>query len=561
MIGKAWLKCSVMGLRRISRLFGAVLFIHSLSRGLLLSEPLDPSRDSGLVLRNMRKKAVALVDHAAGRWLARMEEDAERRAGTVARLRRLFAFSAVGFLVVPALFSLVFSPAIALPIGAALVLALYLAAAALLIAFSRPARGAASLSAQAGDDDLVAASQVPGLVLTINENGLVERVSGRDLETFPSDLQACKGHVFAEYVYVSDRIELMQAFDLLRQGEEKSSVELRFETGAKSRQAQFIHARMEMTAIRNAAGRLRRVVAQLSDVTEMELLRRDVARKAAEAESANDAKSRFLAAVSHELRTPLNAVLGFSDILAGEYFGRLENDRQREYVGLIRQSGAHLLSVVNTMLDMSKLEAGRYELMMESFPIGETISSCEAMLGLQAKEKGLTLTSRIQRGIGEISADQRAIRQVLINLAGNAIKFTDAGGVVSIDAAREGRMLKLTVSDTGIGIASDKIELLGQPFMQVQNEYTRRYEGTGLGLSLVKGLVALHGGTFAITSQPGAGTVVTIMLPADGSGMAGGENAETECMVEFPPRIKRLGEMAAIMKKDGDDGPAKAKIA
>ncbi|MGQ2949233.1 MAG: sensor histidine kinase [Agrobacterium sp.] len=509
----------------------------------------------------MREKAVALVDHAAGRWLARMEEDAERRAGTIARLRRLIAFGAVGLLVVPALFSLVFSPAIALPIGAALVLALFLSAAAVSIAFSRPLHGSASSSAPAADDDLVAASQVPGLVLTINENGLVERVSGRDREKFPAELQACKDHVFAEYVYVSDRIELMQAFDLLRQGEDKASAELRFETGAKSRPAQFMHARIEMTAIRSAAGRLRRVVAQLSDVTEVELLRRDVARKAAEAESANDAKSRFLAAVSHELRTPLNAVLGFSDILAGEYFGRLENDRQREYVGLIRQSGAHLLSVVNTMLDMSKLEAGRYELLMESFPIAETISSCEAMLGLQAKEKGLTLTSRIQRGIGEISADQRAIRQVLINLAGNAIKFTDAGGVVSIDAAREGKMLKLTVSDTGIGIASDKIDLLGQPFMQVQNEYTRRYEGTGLGLSLVKGLVALHGGTFVIASQPGEGTVVTIMLPADGSGMAGGEDAETERMVEFPPRIRQLGEMAAIMKKDGDDGPAKAKIA
>lgn len=509
----------------------------------------------------MREKAVALVDHAAGRWLARMEEDAERRAGTIARLRRLIAFGAVGLLVVPALFSLVFSPAIALPIGAALVLALFLSAAAVSIAFSRPLHGSASSSAPAADDDLVAASQVPGLVLTINENGLVERVSGRDREKFPAELQACKDHVFAEYVYVSDRIELMQAFDLLRQGEDKASAELRFETGAKSRPAQFMHARIEMTAIRSTAGRLRRVVAQLSDVTEIELLRRDVARKAAEAESANDAKSRFLAAVSHELRTPLNAVLGFSDILAGEYFGRLENDRQREYVGLIRQSGAHLLSVVNTMLDMSKLEAGRYELLMESFPIAETISSCEAMLGLQAKEKGLTLTSRIQRGIGEISADQRAIRQVLINLAGNAIKFTDAGGVVSIDAAREGKMLKLTVSDTGIGIASDKIDLLGQPFMQVQNEYTRRYEGTGLGLSLVKGLVALHGGTFVIASQPGEGTVVTIMLPADGSGMAGGEDAETERMVEFPPRIRQLGEIAAIMKKDGDDGPAKAKIA
>ena len=330
----------------------------------------------------MREKAVALVDHAAGRWLARMEEDAERRAGTIARLRRLIAFGAVGLLVVPALFSLVFSPAIALPIGAALVLALFLSAAAVSIAFSRPLHDSASSSAPAADDDLVAASQVPGLVLTINENGLVERVSGRDREKFPAELQACKDHVFAEYVYVSDRIELMQAFDLLRQGEDKASAELRFETGAKSRPAQFMHARIEMTAIRSTAGRLRRVVAQLSDVTEIELLRRDVARKAAEAESANDAKSRFLAAVSHELRTPLNAVLGFSDILAGEYFGRLENDRQREYVGLIRQSGAHLLSVVNTMLDMSKLEAGRYELLMESFPISETIASCEAMLGL-----------------------------------------------------------------------------------------------------------------------------------------------------------------------------------
>ncbi len=122
----------------------------------------------------------------------------------------------------------------------------------------------------------------------------------------------------------------------------------------------------------------------------MQQLREEADRKAAEAESANDAKSRFLAAVSHELRTPLNAILGFSDILSGEYFGKLENNRQREYVGLIRQSGAHLLSVVNTMLDMSKIEAGRYELLLEPFPIAASIGACEAMLALQAKEKGLT---------------------------------------------------------------------------------------------------------------------------------------------------------------------------
>jgi cell cycle sensor histidine kinase DivJ len=185
------------------------------------------------------------------------------------------------------------------------------------------------------------------------------------------------------------------------------------------------------------------------------------------------------------------------------------------------------------------------------------------MLGLQAKQKGLTLTSRIQRDIGEVVADQRAIQQVLINLAGNAIKFTESGGVVSMDAALEGTTLKLTVSDTGIGIAEDKIALLGQPFMQVQNEYSRRYEGTGLGLSLVKGLVELHGGSFAISSRAGEGTVVTILLPADGSGyVSAADRDEADGLVEFPPRLKQHAPSAEMMtKKDVADGRAKAKIA
>src|SRR5690606_20275520 len=139
---------------------------------------------------------------------------------------------------------------------------------------------------------------------------------------------------------------------------------------------------------------------------------------------------------------------------------------------------------------------------------------------LQAREKGVALTSRVPRALGEAVADQRAIQQILINLVGNAIKFTDRGGVVTIDAAREGRDLLLVVSDTGIGIPADKLDAIGQPFMQVQNEYTRKYEGTGLGLSLVKGLVALHGGSFTIRSQPGEGTVIAVRVPADGSGIA-----------------------------------------
>ncbi len=513
------------------------------------------------VLRNITEKAIALIDHATGMWLSRMEEDASVRTATVHALRRLVAFGLTALFVVPAVFCLAFSVSVALPLGVATVIAVFLAAAASLIAFRKPLKLEEVAAAPA--QNMVLASQVPGLLLVFDEHGVVKSVSGRDLKQFPVHFQSCTGHLFAELVHVSDRIGLMQAFDALRQGNDNAIADLRFENAIAARQTQFIHARMDITAERDRFGRLTSVIGQLRDVTEKELLRNEVARKAAEAESANDAKSRFLAAVSHELRTPLNAVLGFSDILAGEYFGKLENDRQREYVSLIRQSGAHLLSVVNTMLDMSKLEAGRYELLMEPFRIADAIATCEGMLGLQARQKGLTLTSRIQRDIGEVVADQRAIQQVLINLAGNAIKFTESGGVVSMDASLEGRMLKLTVSDTGIGIEADKIAFLGQPFMQVQNEYTRRYEGTGLGLSLVKGLVELHGGSFAISSRAGEGTVVTILLPADGSGQTNGTDGDVgRGPVEFPPRLKQQAAGAVkMMKEDVADGRAKAKIA
>ena len=162
------------------------------------------------------------------------------------------------------------------------------------------------------------------------------------------------------------------------------------------------------------------------------------------------------------------------------------------------------------------------------------------MLGLQARAKGVQLTSRIARSVGEVNADQRSVQQILINLVGNAIKFTDQGGLVTIDAETSGGDLKLIVSDTGIGIADDKLGLLGQPFVQIQNDYTRKYEGTGLGLSLVKGLVALHGGRFDMRSRPGEGTVVTITLSLDGSGIRSIEQDEIveNTMVEFPPRLK-----------------------
>ena len=428
----------------------------------------------------------------------------------------------------------------ALPVGAALAVSGTLLAGAAAIGRrpdapspSAPLDSAAPPAAEASPYDLFA-----GLVTLHDMRGHVTAVHGRDREAILGWMRSPLGRGFLDQIHVSDRLGFLAAIDSLRQGGSHVTVDLRIErrrTGAEAEQ--FVHMRTDLTACPAADGTPAAIVAQSRDISDEATLRSESARKTAEAESANDAKTRFLAAVSHELRTPLNAILGFSDILTGEYFGKLQNDRQREYVALIHQSGSHLLSVVNTMLDVSKIEAGRYELLPEPFDVAVSVNACEQMLGLQAREKGIQLTSRVPRGLGEAIADQRALQQVLINLVGNAIKFTDRGGMVTIDAARDGRDLVLTVSDTGIGIPADKLDCIGQPFTQVQNEYTRKYEGTGLGLSLVKGLVALHGGRFAIASDPGVGTVITVSVPADGSGIAASVDSDGSAPVEFPPRL------------------------
>ncbi|MDA4634930.1 HAMP domain-containing histidine kinase, partial [Escherichia coli] len=233
-------------------------------------------------------------------------------------------------------------------------------------------------------------------------------------------------------------------------------------------------------------------------------------------ETAEVTKGRFLASVSHELRTPLNSIIGFSDVLLQEICGKLPDARQREYVELVHQSGTHLLSVVNAILDVSKIEAGTYPIMAEPFAFKDAVTMVHDMMAHQASQKNVTLCDRVSRNIGTVVADQRAIQQVLINLVSNAVKFTESGGVVTIDAGLHGDMLAFSVSDTGIGIAEADLLTLGQPFRQVQNDYTRRHEGTGLGLATVKGLIGLHGGQMDIRSRPSEGTVVNVLIPLAG---------------------------------------------
>ncbi len=505
----------------------------------------------------MADRAIALVDRAGGSWLSRTSGNGQVRGEELAILRRVALLSSLALVAVPAGLSFLTTPAVALPVGVATVCAAFLFSAVGSIALSRQKPLPVEILPVAPRQDLML-EVAAGLVLMLDAQGVVTTVGGRDRAAFLAWMRPALGRGFFEQVHVSDRILFLQALDAIRQGTDAVTIRLRLDrpTGTVDGE-QFAHISLDMTARRDGDGAISAIVAQARDIGREQQQRNAEARKAAEAESANDAKSRFLAAVSHELRTPLNAILGFSDMLAGEYVGPLANDRQREYVGLIRDSGAHLLSVVNAMLDMSKIEAGRYELIVEPFSIASTIKSCEAMLSLQAKAKGLKLASRIQRDICEVVADQRAIQQVLINLVGNAIKFTDAGGAVTVDATQAGDMLKICVSDTGIGIAPERLATLGQPFVQIQSDHSRRYEGTGLGLSLVKGLIALHGGSFGIASTPGHGTVITVLVPLDGTMVQTAEHHEP---VEFPPRLRSV-EHPEEQSKEAVYGHAKAKIA
>lgn len=510
-------------------------------------------------MRKMSDALTVTMDGLLARLLSRHAAGNPVDEAELAALRRLTIGALPALVAVPVVLSLVFGVATGLPIGFALVTALYLLAAVILVSGLRLGRQGQEVHSGPVSAAVDPYEFCPGLFLTLDVAGVVRAAGGRDRQMFLSFLREPLSRPFVEQVHVSDRLAFVQALDELRLGADVVVADLRLDRPVIGLdQAQFLNVRLDMTAVRQDDGALTGVRAQMLDIEGEMSMRDAVARKQEEANAAHEIKSRFLAAVSHEMRTPLNAILGFSDILAGEYFGKLENDRQREYVQLIRQSGAHLLSVVNTMLDMSKIEAGRYELLLEDVDLAQSLTDCERMLSLQAQTKGVKLTSRLPRGLGEISADGRALRQIVINLVGNAIKFTEAGGAVIIDAARHGNEVTISVSDTGIGIAPDKMALIGRPFTQVQNDLSRNYEGSGLGLSLVKGLTALHGGTFRIESCAGEGTIVTVTLPTDGSGarIAGETN-----MIEFPPRLADAGSDLKTGGKAPGHDEAKAKIA
>ena len=258
------------------------------------------------------------------------------------------------------------------------------------------------------------------------------------------------------------------------------------------------------------------VVSLYSDVTERKAADTKMAQAWAQAELANRAKSDFLANMSHELRTPLNAIIGFSEILSGEHLGPLKNLRYLEYAHDINSSGQHLLAIINDVLDMSKIEAGKLEIHEEEILLKTLLGGSVRMVRERARKQSIELVVKLADPDHMIVADERAMMQCLLNLLSNAIKFSETGGTISVEAsiADDGSSVR-SIADDGIGMTEDELRRAMQPFGQAQASTTRTHGGTGLGLPITQGLVEAHGGVMAVVTAPGEGTRVTLTLPPE----------------------------------------------
>lgn len=357
------------------------------------------------------------------------------------------------------------------------------------------------------------AAVLPDLVLHMDRTGAVHGVAHHRARVLGLGVRDVAGRGLFERVHVADRPLFLKTVSDASISGGAVEVDIRLRGGvAHDEPAWFGHVRLRVGRVDEADDM--RLIAVLRDVTDEKAHAEELLAARAAAEQSGASKDRFLANISHELRTPLNAIIGFSEILNSDMMP-IDTARRREYAGIINSSGQHLLSVVNSILDISKIEAGSFQITPDQFELEPLIAQCCDMVRLKAEETGVLLRREDLGGLPEIVADKRAVKQILINLVSNAVKFTGSGGQVTLRARASVTAVVIEIEDSGIGVQARDLARLGDPFFQAKDSYDRPYEGTGLGLSVVRGLVGLHGGSIKIESAPGEGTRVTITLPLD----------------------------------------------
>jgi len=404
----------------------------------------------------------------------------------------------------------------------------------------------------------VLSDAIGDLVLRHDAGGGVASASGDAPALFGLDTERLLGQGFINRIAVADRPAFLAALDAAVRSDETRTATVRFRAGdaaaAGRDEPPFAWAEIR---IRRFGGPWRRrdgdgavAMSVVRNVTDAKTAEKKLETARVEAELANSWKDRFLANVSHELRTPLNAILGFSEMLGDAELAPPDPAKQREYAAIIHASAEHLLSVVNLVLDASKIAAGKFRILPEPFAVAPLVVDCRNMLRLKAEAAGVEIVVAPSVGADELVADKRACRQILLNLISNAVKFTEPGGRVTVGAEVVGDAMCFVVADTGIGIPAESLSRLGEPFVQLCADYDRSYEGAGLGLSLVRGLVGLHGGGLRLESVAGVGTRVTARLPLrPGEDRFDGAPAPLETLPHFDRRGAPRASGATLEKK------------
>jgi cell cycle sensor histidine kinase DivJ len=417
------------------------------------------------------------------------------------------------------------------------------------------ARTSASLLYVEEDRYRLLAHNMSDVISRHHRNGAVRFISPAAEAMLGAPASRLLGYGLFDRVHVADRPAYLTALSDAARGGEAQSVEFRVRRDAvrgreagQASQGNFIWVEMRCRPLESVSiskSSEAEVVAVMRDVTDRKNQEQALDLARSEAEQADASKTRFLATMSHELRTPLNAIIGFSEMIMQEDALMLDAARRREYAQLINDSGQHLLSVVNGILDMSKMESGNFEIVPEPFAPRAALINCCNMLALKARESGIDLVTRAPDDLPVMIGDPRAFRQIVLNLVSNAVKFTERGGTVTVSAGVENAQLVVRIADTGVGIAADDLKRIGDPFFQAGTTYQRRHEGTGLGLSIVKSLVALHGGEMTVQSKVDEGTTITVALPLTPQASQPPSNIATLA----PPTRPAVSEQALQVKK------------